>query len=389
MSSRGSAELVRPLTRAELERLAASLPYQRIRDTPLHPYYTNWKAFEGAQTLPWAPEPVEPELPRAKASLRLDPQGLHVDAAQRGLEVARISPEDVREWGMPVDGKLDAVHALRWGVGARLVFTETPEEAVVLEALGGRGYSGYHIEAQVAPGVSGRLVFITYTPREGITTITLKAELSPGAGLELSTVNLGGGAVYVRRLVIVEDEASYTSRIASLGGVMVHDREDVYLIGRRAKAEVKASLSSVEGEKLDSIQNIIARGPEAEGSASARGIVNGRGYLVSRGLGRVEATGRGSKISYESYVIVMDDGGKGYSVPMLEVDTGDILDARHSTAVLAPPEEEVFYLRQRGLSPREVRYLLTLSTLEYSGALEASGIKAAQLAEHLIKSVSG
>ena len=390
MSSRGSAALAKPLTREELEGLAQRLPDQRIRDSPVHPYYTDWKAFAAAATMEYATSPASPPYkPSVEPTVRLEPAGARIEQPPEGVVAEPIYP-DFSEWRVPVERRLDAIHALRWRRGVKITFTSAePSGRLAAWLLGGEGYSGYHIEVTVDPGASGELVLLAYTPPGSILTATLLADVADSGSLKVYTVNLGGGSTYFRRIVSLSDKASYVGRSASIGGGMTHDREDVYLNGRQSRAEVYESLSSAPGQRLDAIGNVILRAPESEGRVWARGIVNGDGYLVSRGVARVERNATDAAASYESTVLVLDEGGRGYSVPVLEVDTGMVREARHSTAVLSPPDEEMFYLRQRGLSTREVRFLLTLATLTYSGALEAAGLQAEDIAEHIVASIPG
>ncbi len=388
MSSRGSAALAKPLTREELEELARRLPDQRVKDSPVHPYYTDWKAFRAAATMEYATSPASlPYKPTLKPTVRLEPAGTRIEQPPEGVAV-EPTHSGFGEWRVPVERRLDAIHALRWRRGVRITFTHTePGDPLAIWLLGGEGYSGYHVEVAVDPGASGKLVLLAYTPPGSILTATLLADVSETGSLKIYTVNLGGGSTYFRRVVSLSDEASYVGRSTAIGGGMIHDREDVYLNGTRSRAEVYESLSSAPGQRLDAIGNVILRAPESEGRVLARGIVNGDGYLVARGVARVERNATDAAASYESTVLVLDEGGRGYSVPVLEVDTGIVREARHSTAVLSPPDEEMFYLRQRGLSTREVRFLLTLATLTYSGALEAAGLQAEDIAEHIVAAI--
>ncbi len=375
MSSRGWAGLGKPLSREELRELASRLPYQRVKDSPTHPYYTDWRVLSAAESREYAERGVEPPLrPGLDPVAVLEPCKATLNGGT-GVEVEELRPSG-EPWRFPVEGRLDAVHGIRWCTGLRLVL-DGGSAPVFL--WGGNGYSGYHVEVRVKkPG--SRLPIVTYTPVGGVTTATLLVEVEDGASLRMSTLNLGEGAVYFRRLVVLGNGSSLESGLSVLGGSMVHDREDVFLEGDGGKASTRAGLVSVSGEKIDSILNVVINGKDCEGSVRARGLVGGSGYLVSRGVARVNEAARNASAVFESYVTVLDEGGRGYSVPVLEVNTGDVREARHSTAVMAPPADAAFYLRQRGLSEREARFLLAMAVLEYGGVPEDLGVDSVELA---------
>nr|MEB3852169.1 SufD family Fe-S cluster assembly protein [Desulfurococcales archaeon] len=313
MSSRGSAALAKPLTREELEELARRLPYQRVRDSPTHPYYTNWKAFQLVEAGELAREAAEPPFTaKAQPTALLYPAGVRVEAPPRGVYVEPLSPEALGEWRVPVEGRLDALHALRWASGLRVWATGGSRGRVVVWLLGGRsGYAGYHVEVTVEPDAELELVLVAYTSPGSAMTATTLSSVGERATLRLASVNLGGGAVYFRRVAAVGEDARVESRIAALGGDMVHDREDNFIVGARGSATVAASLSSAGGQRLDAVENVILRAPSTAGRVTARGIVNGQSYLVSRGVARVERQASEGSAAYESTVLVMDEGGKG------------------------------------------------------------------------------
>ncbi len=54
----------------------------------------------------------------------------------------------------------------------------------------------------------------------------------------------------------------------------------------------------------------------------------------------------------------MNEGAYAASVPIIMVDTGDVNGARHSAADASPDEDQVNYLRLRGISKDEVTDLI-------------------------------
>ena len=73
---------------------------------------------------------------------------------------------------------------------------------------------------------------------------------------------------------------------------------------------------------------------------------------------------RANAVGTQTYEInrnlLLDDGPRADSVPNLEILTGDVAGAGHASATGRFDEEQVFYLRSRGISEEEARRLVVL-----------------------------
>ncbi len=61
--------------------------------------------------------------------------------------------------------------------------------------------------------------------------------------------------------------------------------------------------------------------------------------------------------------LVLTDGARADSIPNLEIETGDIAGAGHASATGRFDDEQLFYLRSRGISEKESRRLVVLGFL--------------------------
>ncbi len=60
----------------------------------------------------------------------------------------------------------------------------------------------------------------------------------------------------------------------------------------------------------------------------------------------------------ENRNLVLSDGCQADSVPNLEIETGEIEGAGHASATARFDDEQLFYLRSRGVSEKESRRLV-------------------------------
>lgn len=105
------------------------------------------------------------------------------------------------------------------------------------------------------------------------------------------------------------------------------------------------------GNAVDYVTNVLQYGKRSRSETRVHGFSYENGWTVHRGgTAKVFESARNASSGVVSEVTVMDRGGSlgGVSVPMLEVDTGEVEAAFHSSTVRQFDEDALFYLRSRG-----------------------------------------
>ncbi len=383
----------------DLRRRLSGIPYQRVKDTPTVSYYTKWGAFEEKLYLSKArnyPRNLLPELVPGEIHAVLDSTGRTLGRVP-GVILRGVAPEDLEGVEnliglkpfekLPEESKLMALHKLRWFAGLMIhgFPSRIVKEPVVIASLGGDGYVGHHI--LVKTGYSNELTVVVVDLAHGVNglkTLVLEGEVGDFSRLNLVTVSVHGIDTPVFFLKNLEVGSKATLNISSivLGGEMTHFREDTILRGEFS--ELRSVVGAVTlRSKADVITNVIHLGRRSVSDIKFRGVSLREGYLVHRGVARVTPEARVSSTSIESRVATLSKDSKGYSVPMLELQTGDIEMGRHSAAVVSLAEEQMFYLRSRGLSEEDITAITVVSTME-SAKVSKYGINS----DALIKSIS-
>ncbi len=374
--------------------LLEKLPYQRVRDSPTVKYYTSWNLFD--ERLDLAPAPVTEPLPKFLSEVK-------IDATMGAGETVVFSRPDVlltgilRSRDLPhyaslkpfkllrkSGSKITALHAERWNSGVYVNFPPSTitHKPVVVASLSGEGYLGHHILVEVGRGAEARLVLIDYAGKwNGLKTIIVEVLLEEASKLEFSRISVhgSGSPVYNHTVVHLAGGAELEVKTLALGGLMSHLRDDYALMGELSKVRSTLSLISLPGTRLDVITNAAHLAQRTTSRVTVRGAVMEEGYLVHRGVARVVAEAKWSATSIDSYINILSEKGSGYAIPILEIQTGDVEEARHAAAVASLSDEQLFYLQSRGLSRSDVEALVARSILEYSGAASAAGIDPAKL----------
>ncbi|UYN84272.1 MAG: Fe-S cluster assembly protein SufD [Microcella sp.] len=162
----------------------------------------------------------------------------------------------------------------------------------------------------------------------------------------------------------VERDARLTHVVVSLGGSIVRVNPSVHLAGAGADGQLHGLYFADAGQHLEQRVYVNHIAPHTISRVTYKGALNGAGartvWVGDVLIGR-DATGTDS---YEqNRNLVLSDGTRADSIPNLEIETGDIAGAGHASATGRFDDEQLFYLRSRGIDEQEARRLVVLGFL--------------------------
>lgn len=102
--------------------------------------------------------------------------------------------------------------------------------------------------------------------------------------------------------------------------------------------------------------HVVHKAPHTKSLTTIRGVFKDKSSFSNDGMVRITKGAKGADGYFASKVLLFDDA-KGRSVPSLEIDEND-LKAGHASTVGRPDENQLFYLRSRGLSEKEAETLI-------------------------------
>lgn len=360
-----SGNLLGPIPVGRLKALLdrSEIPLQKYGDSPTVKHYTLWDRILEIFNSARATERVEGGLWRLTSyDVVLGPDML-VSGNSKGLALDTIENNDNYVWRIPVENKAQALHAVSWWRGVKLGVSQDGFYRLYLAP--GNGYVGYHLEVDVEEDVDAQLLVVLDNSACGSRhSSTINLELGSNSSLKLYTIEKSCSSLYHYKHTTLGENSRVYSRILASGGYMTRLREDYWLVGNKGHASIEASTISWRNERLDLVINTIQKGSNTEGVVHTRGIVSGSSVVAHRGVAKVMRESVDASVDVESFLYLVSDTAKAYSVPVLEVDTGYVVSARHSTAVMTMPGDEEFYLRQRGLSREDILKLLSIGMIE-------------------------
>ncbi|ANF23524.1 SufD family Fe-S cluster assembly protein [Thermococcus piezophilus] len=326
-----------------LEKLK-ELEYQKYGDSPTIKSYTKWKLFEENSPLKLPTEAKAGEvkikahvfLSGSEASFNL-PAGVELTEGTLGLS----SPEESRILGFHF-------YTLKKAYKLKIV-EDLKEPLVIISHLSEKAFISHHVSIE-AENVKAPIVIYDLSEKG---TKSLVVELKArNADIEILTVGKHTSLSHYLLRASLGERAKVRAFTLIKGGVMSHHREDYSLEGKESQLILRGIPIGV-GSAIDYLTNVLQYGEKSKSETKVHGFSYQNGWAVHRGVAKVFESAKNSVSEVISQITIMDEGSLGVSVPMLEVDTGEIEAAAHSSAVRQFDEDALFYLRSRGFGSEE------------------------------------
>ena len=142
----------------------------------------------------------------------------------------------------------------------------------------------------------------------------------------------------------------------SLHGGVVRNNINVSLKGPHADCTL-SGLYLTDGEQLmDYFVNLVHEVPECRSRQLFKGIMDDRGVAHFDGLIKVVPNAQKTEAFQANHNLLLSDDSRAYAKPQLEIYADDV-KCSHGATVGRLNEEELFYMRTRGISASEAKLL--------------------------------
>jgi Fe-S cluster assembly protein SufD len=216
-----------------------------------------------------------------------------------------------------------------------------------------------HLVIEAGPH-SSATVLLHHT---GATRYLGNVEIIVGDGANLTVVSLQDWDHTALHLgqheARVGRDATYRHIAVSLGGDLIRLQNNVSYAGPGGVANLFGVYFADAGQHIEHRLFVDHNHPKGQSLVDYRGALQGQGarsVWVGDVLIRPEAQGIETYESNKN--LVLSEGCRADAVPNLEIETGEILGAGHSASTGRFDEEQLFYLRSRGLTEAEARRLV-------------------------------
>jgi Fe-S cluster assembly protein SufD len=151
----------------------------------------------------------------------------------------------------------------------------------------------------------------------------------------------------------------------TLGGEVVRMAANVRYSGPGGDAELLGLYFADDGQHLESRLLIDHAYPDCKSNVLYKGALQGDpdssrpdAHTVWVGDVLIRAAATGTDTFEVNRNLVLTDGARADSVPNLEIETGEIAGAGHASATGRFDDEQLFYLRSRGIPEEQARRLV-------------------------------
>jgi Fe-S cluster assembly protein SufD len=262
---------------------------------------------------------VPEDLVAAVASARTE-QALYLSAPKN---TAPTEPYRVTVTGRGADRRANAHLVL-----------ETQESSAATFVLDHRGTARYAQNVEMTVGDNSSMTVISLQNWEdALHVATHQARVGRDAKLKHIVVSLGGRAVRVNS----------TGSFAAPGG----------------EIEMLGLYFSDQDQYLEHRLFVDHSAPNCTSNSTYKGALQGQGARsVWVGDVLIRAVAEGTSTYEMNRNLVLTEGARADSVPNLEIETGEIEGAGHAAATGRFDDEQLFYLRARGIPELEARRLV-------------------------------
>ncbi len=272
----------------------------------------------------------------------------------------------------PNDNKLAALNSAVWSGGSFVyvpagVKVEMPLQAyfrINTENMGQfertliiaeEGADVHYIEGCTAP------VYSSDSLHSAVVEIVAK----PSSRVRYTTVQNWSQNVFnlVTKRAVAHEKATMEWVDCNLGSKLTMKYPSIYLLGREAHGEILSIAFAGQGQHQDAGGKIIHAAPRTSSSIFSKSISKDGGRATYRGLLEVAdgATEARSKVVCDA--LLLDEDSRSDTYPTIRIDENDA-DVGHEATVSKIGDEQLFYLRSRGLSEEEASKMIVNGFIE-------------------------
>ncbi|MFC6152534.1 Fe-S cluster assembly protein SufD [Nocardioides yefusunii] len=197
----------------------------------------------------------------------------------------------------------------------------------------------------------------------GSAALAQVVEIRVGDSAQVSVVSLQDWADDATHLThteaLVGRDAAYKHTAVTFGGDLVRMDANVRYSGPGGSAEMLGLYFADAGQHIEHRLFADHNQPKTSSNVAYKGALQGEGaHAVWIGNVLIRKAAEGIETYEENRNLILTDGTLCDSVPNLEIETGEIAGAGHASATARFDDEQLFYLRSRGISEKEAQRLV-------------------------------
>ncbi|WP_062522076.1 Fe-S cluster assembly protein SufD [Demequina silvatica] len=279
-----------------------------------------------------------------------------------GVTLAEVPEDDARARTVREPGDRASALAVKHSGGAMaltIAANTVVEEPITIDLRGTGGDVRGHLLVEIGQSAEATVV-ITRTGTARYSEL-VSVDLRDNAGLNLVLLQqwdedaIHAGEVVAR----LGRDSRLRGTVVTLGGKVVRLNTSAAFAGEGASVDLFGLYFADSGQHQEHQLFVDHAVPKCTSRVTYKGALAGKtAHSVWIGDVLIRAAAEGTDTYELNRNLVLTDGARADSVPNLEIETGEIEGAGHASATGRFDEEQMFYLRSRGISEDQARKLV-------------------------------
>jgi Fe-S cluster assembly protein SufB len=189
--------------------------------------------------------------------------------------------------------------------------------------------------------------------------------VKPRARCRYTTIQNWSNNVYnlVTKRAVAYDHATMEWVDGNLGSKVTMKYPAVWLMGEGAKGEILSVAYAGNGQHQDAGGKVVHVAPNTQSSIVSKSISKDGGRAGYRGLVRVEDGASKAKSNVRCDALILDEASRSDTYPYIEIEE-ETASIGHEATVSRIGDEQLFYLRSRGIDEAEAMSLIVRGFIE-------------------------
>lgn len=272
----------------------------------------------------------------------------------------------------PADNKFSALNSAVWSGGSFIYIPAGVHVDIPLQAY-------FRINSESAGQFERTLIiaepgsFVHYV--EGCTapvyavdalhSAVVEIIIKEGARVRYTTIQNWSDNVYnlVTKRAAAYKDATMEWVDGNIGSKLTMKYPAIYLMDKGAHGEVLSVAYAGDGQHQDTGGKAVHFAPHTSSIITSKSISKGTGRASYRGLVKVYKDAKHVKSSVKCDALLLDDTARSDTYPKIEIDEEEV-QIGHEATVSKVGEEQLFYLRSRGLSEEQATAMIVSGFIE-------------------------
>ena len=221
------------------------------------------------------------------------------------------------------------------------------------------GVAAWHLDIDVAANAAFELRLIHHASGSARSLPSIALRLGAGARVRVFQVQRGATAQLLSRWsATVERDAKLEATLRGFGGVLVRHQIEVRLAATGAEADLAALLTADGDEQVHLHTRVYHEASQTISRQVVKTLLDGRSAASFDGCVAMAVGVRGGDAGMQNRNLLLSPTARADTRPQLDIRADDV-KAAHGATVGRLDDDELLYLRLRGLDVQTASALLT------------------------------